>query len=535
MVSDSALERFRLQRRLRGAGADAERAVDPWAAEAELARRDWDVVVWAAPRHEGLGRSLLAHAGPAATLLVVEPRAATGRVADALDAGFEDVVRAGVAPSEIVVRAMALARRARRRADRERRGEAFRELAEGSRDLLMRIDPDGVVLFASAAAREVLGREPRELQGRRILDLCHPDERGDLLRTLEGESPPDRPAPVAHRLRTRRGGWVWMETTVRSVRDPTGRLSEAHTDSRDVTERMRVDAERAALARVTAAVAGGEALEPVCALVARDAVALSGAESGAVVRLHGDEGLVTGAAGPAWRVGDRVALAVAAPRVAVAPVTVADRIWGVVMTRGADRAPGSRLQPLADLLGLAVANRRARERLVALATTDPLTGLANHRTFHHRLQVECGRVERAGGALALVMIDLDHFKRVNDTHGHPAGDAVLREVARRLRARSRGEDVVARIGGEELAWLLPGAGPDAAAEAAERLRRDIRETRFAGVGRVTASMGVAGHGADGPAGLLRRADLALYRAKEGGRDACVRWDEDISLTAAPSG
>jgi diguanylate cyclase (GGDEF)-like protein len=131
------------------------------------------------------------------------------------------------------------------------------------------------------------------------------------------------------------------------------------------------------------------------------------------------------------------------------------------------------------------------------------------------------------------MIDLDHFKRVNDTHGHQVGDEVLREVARRLADGARREDVVARVGGEELAWLLPEAGLDAAMVAAERLRRRVGDDDFPVVGRLTASLGVASLGpGDEAADLVGRADRALYTAKEGGRDACVA---ETALTEAPCG
>ncbi len=533
VVSDSALGRLRLQRRLRRAGTDA-RAVDPWAAEADLTRDVWDVVVWASTRHERLARSLVGLPGCAAALLVVPGDAPAATVASALDAGFADAVREGTAPAEVVARAVVLARRARGHRALSAAAEAFRELAEGSRDLLMRVDAGGTVVFASAASRESLGREPRDLEGRRLPDLCHPKERARVEEALEGDADP---APFPHRLRARTGEWVWMETTVRAVRDPTGRLRETHTDSRDVTDRMRDDAEREALARVTAAVAAAADVERVAAMVAREAAALSGAPAAEVVRFHGDEGLVVGASGAPSRAGDRVPLDVAVPDALAVPVAVEGRPWGLVRSRGAPTPrprDEERLRALADLVALAVANANSRRRLVALATTDPLTGLANHRTFHDRLGAEAARSARGGTPLGLVLIDLDHFKRVNDTHGHQAGDDVLREVARRLRGRSRREDVVARVGGEELAWLLPGAGVAEALEAAERLRGDIRGADFPRVGRVTASMGVAEHADDGPAGLLRRADLALYRAKAGGRDACVAGDGVAEVTAAPS-
>jgi diguanylate cyclase (GGDEF)-like protein/PAS domain S-box-containing protein len=528
--------RLRLQRRLARAGAEARRAVDPWAAEAELGRGEWDVVVWAAPRLERLARGLLAGPATPATLLVLGERASSGDVADALAAGYADVARADMPAAELTARAVALGRRAAEiRALREA-GAAFRELAEGSRDLLMRVDAAGTVLFASAAARELLGRAPAELRGVRVRDLCHPDDVDALARALEGDMPPR--APLAHRLGSPAGGWTWVETTVRSLRDGTGRLVEAHTDSRDVGERVRAEAEQDALQRVTAAVAADRELGAVAGLVAREAAVLAGCESAAVVRLHGDEGLVVGAAGPARRVGERVPLAVVSPRAVVVPVVVEGRPWGAIDVRAGSPPPAGaaeRLRPLADLVSLSVVNARRRERLVALATTDPLTGLANRRTFHERLDAECARADRAGSPLALVMIDLDHFKRVNDTHGHQVGDEVLREVARRLQACRRREDVVARMGGEELAWLLPGADAAQGLAAAERLRRDIRSLPFDTAGRQTASIGVAVHGDDGPAGLVRRADLALYRAKSGGRDACVgAWQPPAEVRAAPS-
>ena len=209
-------------------------------------------------------------------------------------------------------------------------------------------------------------------------------------------------------------------------------------------------------------------------------------------------------------------------------------VWGMVVAVGADAGGAERLTPHADLVGLAVANARAHERLVALARTDALTGLANHRAFRERLESDAARARRTGFPVSLVIVDLDRFKRVNDTWGHQAGDAVLREVARRLQASARRGDLPARIGGEELAWLLPDTGLPAARDAAERLRRAIGELPIPPVGTVTASLGVAELGPGGPDDLVRRADAALYRAKEGGRDACV-VNDGPAVTASPSG
>ncbi len=525
-MSESGLERLRLQRRLRRAGLDVSAAVDPWASEAQLDRVEWDVVVWAAPRAERLARTLVRRTDPHAPILLVLAEDASGAAASsALGAGFADVVCAEGPRGELAARAHAVARR--HTALRGLRDEvaAFRELAEGGRDLLIRQAPDGMIRYASAAATEILGRDPASLVGRRASSVFHPD----VLRAAT--------RPYAHRVRCRDGAWVWMETTARLLHDASGRVCEIHTNSRDVSERVRAEAERASLARVTAAVAEGLDVEVIAERVAREAAGLVGAESGAVMRLRGSDGVVVGAVGPTLRPGDRMPLATVHAECLVAPVTASGRLWGLVVARGLGGAPATdalveRLRHLAPLVGLAVSNSRSRERLVALATTDPLTGLANHRAFHRRLEGECSRARRAATALTLVMIDLDHFKRVNDTYGHQVGDEVLCEVARRLVDCGRREDIAARVGGEELAWLLPDTDLAQGMKAAERLRRRIGETDFPTVGRLTASLGISTLGTGDRADLLRGADLALYRAKDGGRDACVAWEE--AVRAAPS-
>jgi diguanylate cyclase (GGDEF)-like protein len=171
---------------------------------------------------------------------------------------------------------------------------------------------------------------------------------------------------------------------------------------------------------------------------------------------------------------------------------------------------------------------RGLARAEAMAATDALTGLLNHRAFHDRLGEEVSRSRRTGEPLGLVLVDVDHFKGVNDTFGHQSGDVVLREVARRLAACTRAEDVLGRVGGEEFAWLLPGADDLAAWEAAERARQVVRATPVPPAGLVTVSAGVtdlrhAGTAAD----LMRLGDGALYWAKDHGRDTVVRYSVQV--------
>jgi diguanylate cyclase (GGDEF)-like protein/PAS domain S-box-containing protein len=528
VASDGALRRLRLPRALRRAGLDAPFGCDPLRVDGELRRGGWDLVVWAGGRAD-LAREALGVPGAPPVVLVMDATRGAAGVADALAAGFADVVR-GDAAAELVARARAVLARDAARREAEAEAAGLRELTDGSRDLLARIAPDGTVRFASGAARTILGYDPARLPGTSLIDLCHVAEREAVAAALGDE----RGGVVVHRMRRLHGGWVWMETTMSPVLDPSGRLAEVRIDGRDVTQRRHAEAERAGLARITAAVAAGAGLADVAELTAREAAGALGVETAAVARLHGDEAVVIAAAGPGMRAGDRVPLGPPRPGRVVAPVRVDGGVWGMVLAAGADADGAERLAAHADLVALAVANARAHERLVALARTDALTGLANHRAFRERLESDSARAVRTGFPVSLVIVDLDRFKRINDTWGHQAGDAVLREVARRLLACARRGDLAARIGGEELAWLLPDTGLAAARDAAERLRRAIRELPIAPVGTVTASLGVAELGPGGEDDLVRRADAALYRAKEGGRDACV-VDGGPAVRASRSG
>ncbi|WP_433208479.1 diguanylate cyclase domain-containing protein [Dactylosporangium sp. CS-047395] len=167
----------------------------------------------------------------------------------------------------------------------------------------------------------------------------------------------------------------------------------------------------------------------------------------------------------------------------------------------------------------------ANERLATLSVTDPLTGLANRRRFTDRLGDEWRRSARAHGTLAVAMIDIDHFKAYNDHYGHPGGDSCLRKVAAALQHTVRATDLVARLGGEEFAVVLPDTDLRAATVAAERLRAAVEAIGEphprTGPGVVTVSVGVAAHRPDGsgePEKLVEAADVALYDAKREGRN-----------------
>ncbi|PKN96486.1 MAG: hypothetical protein CVU43_20455 [Chloroflexi bacterium HGW-Chloroflexi-5] len=162
----------------------------------------------------------------------------------------------------------------------------------------------------------------------------------------------------------------------------------------------------------------------------------------------------------------------------------------------------------------------ANVRITQLMNTDPLTGLANRRQLLQRLDVEISKARRHGYPLSAVMIDIDHFKSINDTFGHDGGDRVLAGVAQTMRSMCRKEDIVARFGGEEFVLILPFSPAASTLECAERIRKAIQNTSFEGISsQVSASFGVTLFSPDDTQdSFLKRADDALYKAKASGRN-----------------
>ena len=175
-----------------------------------------------------------------------------------------------------------------------------------------------------------------------------------------------------------------------------------------------------------------------------------------------------------------------------------------------------------------------QERLEQDASTDPLTGLANRRQLDEFLSEELARARRDETPLSLLLLDLDHFKAINDTHGQAAGDALLTQVAASLLEASRDADLVARCGGEEFAVVLPRTAAEGALQAAERCRARIKNTRVLWEGRilqVRVSVGVATLASAshlGAAELLAEADRGLYDAKRSRRDTIRRAADEAA-------
>jgi diguanylate cyclase (GGDEF)-like protein len=232
---------------------------------------------------------------------------------------------------------------------------------------------------------------------------------------------------------------------------------------------------------------------------------------------------------------------------ATAPIRIADRTW-LLVVRDPNR-PDISLPLLLAVIGIALAallgalifawTRTERmQRLQREASQDPLTGLKNRRRFEQDLRVAMARGRRERTAGAVLMLDLDSFKRVNDTHGHPSGDRMIREIADVLRRRSRESDVLARLGGDEFAIVLPRCSPAEARIVAESIAAAIREHRSEQeeIEPITVSVGVAMFGEDPRTSIdsvVSEADTAMYAAKDAGGDGVRVFDPLAVRDRAP--
>jgi diguanylate cyclase (GGDEF)-like protein len=218
---------------------------------------------------------------------------------------------------------------------------------------------------------------------------------------------------------------------------------------------------------------------------------------------------------------------------AAVPVIYRERTMGVLMVTSDDpqrlwqENEVMLLRTVADQVAVAVNHARLFEQMQHQALTDALTGCFNRRFFEIQLERDLHLATRMRQPVSLILVDIDHFKRLNDTHGHDAGDAALRILAGALREEVRGVDTAARYGGEEFAIILPQTGHEGARVVAERLRSRIERTEVPGVGCITASLGVATFPNDASSRelLVTSADRALFLAKRTGRNRVCSTEE----------
>ena len=400
---------------------------------------------------------------------------------------------------------------------------------------------EGRFLRVNAALCELTGRSEAQLLELRFADITHPDDlerdvrNQEMMRDGELES-----IDVEKRYLRPDGSTVWVRLVANPVLDDDGKPSHNVAQLEDITlrreaaialaeslarERSMAD-EQAALRRVATAVASEMPSADVFTLVAEEVARLVGAERAVIERRDGPEqGTVVGE----WPDGHDRALAADAVLLAVV-VRAGTRVWGgleVTGWEGDATVVCEQLARFADLVGLAIASADARAQLIAQASSDPLTGLLNHRVFHEQLRVEAERAQRHGRPLALVLMDVDRFKEVNDAWGHQAGDDLLIAIAEVIRRGVRAIDLIGRLGGDEFGLLLPETAADSALQTAERLRSAIAETNVRS-GTVTVSAGVSDLAeAGGTDELVALADGALYWAKSHGRDLGIRYEPNV--------
>jgi diguanylate cyclase (GGDEF)-like protein/PAS domain S-box-containing protein len=472
-----------------------------------------------------------------------------------------------------------------------------------SSDVLIVLAPDLTVRWASAASAAVLGRDPAGLTGTSILEIVRDEDRGELERVLRADATEVAATGRPLMALAASGSAAWIEVRRRRVVDEAGGIGEIHLAANDVSLRVEFERERDAVSGVTDELAAmvemadevareQAGLAEIARLVAREDAgmgevmdliaaqvgALSSAACATVARIdqdglttlvgcHGlgtpdqvtridpsgtlleravgdDAPVVSGPFRASTLLGDGRRAGIEYPNGLVAPIVVRGAVWGVLAVGGADIASQEqvleRVVRFAELAAAAVSSIEARELLVRRAETDPLTGLANHRTLQEALASAWALAQRDDSRMSLAMIDIDHFKRVNDNFGHGAGDEALRVVAERLRGLCLGDaELLGRTGGEEFAWLMPGRAEQEAVAFAEAARRAVAAAPITGVGTVTVSIGVCDSGlSSSPEDLLAGADAALYRAKEAGRNRVLAFrpgmgtDDEDSLDRA---
>jgi diguanylate cyclase (GGDEF)-like protein/PAS domain S-box-containing protein len=375
-------------------------------------------------------------------------------------------------------------------------------ILEGLPDAVVAAGGDGRIVFVNALAEELFGYPRGELIGQPVESLWPARVRERYTRNMELYFATEHPLRFSTAaLGVRRDGSEFIgEMTWGIVETSAGSLLLAV--GRDISERRAAEARlRAVAALGERALAGADPVDLATEAVEvlRELLPVAGAE----VRLA--DGSAVAPSGRLAEAGLRFAMG-SGDELVVAP------------TRDLAEEELSFVRAVANTLVTAFVRLRDEERTRHEAVHDPLTGVANRTLLHDRLQHAVARSERERGATAVLFVDLDGFKQVNDSHGHAAGDAVLVEVARRLQTAVRPGDTIARLGGDEFVAVCEDIDEASALAVGRRLWEAIQLPFSAGGAehRLSASIGIA-LGASDPDTLLANADAALYRAKAAGR------------------
>jgi diguanylate cyclase (GGDEF)-like protein/PAS domain S-box-containing protein len=461
----------------------------------------------------------------------------------------------------------------------------YRAIVEDQTELISRADSQGRYTFVNDAFARSVGREPEELIGVHVTKLFDMGDIQVVFDTME-DSGGRGGVTTEHRTVEPDGEVRWSHWTTRPVYDERGEVTEYQSVGRDVTERKRAEEYLAAQAKILELVAKGrplsETLEALCSTVeehvpgARTAVHLVD-EAGIGLRCAAAPGMSdgfprvvgtmtlgpgAGASGTAVVRGEAVIIEDVAsdPRLAAYrdeslangiaamwAIPIRSASGGAVLgaitvyhqyARGPRNDERQLLDQIVHLAAIAVDRKAFESRLAHQAHHDPLTGLPNRVLFLEFLTHALARSRRRQSAVAVLFLDLDRFKYVNDSFGHDTGDELLTALALRLQGVVRPGDTIARFGGDEFVVLCedlsPGAAREQAIEVAERLV-DVVESPFSCQGQahfLSTSVGIACSTGveDRPEALLRDADAAMYRAKERGKGRWEVFDEAMRLS-----
>jgi diguanylate cyclase (GGDEF)-like protein/PAS domain S-box-containing protein len=473
--------------------------------------------------------------GPALDRLTTHYRAAlagnrtrfehqTGDATRVYDIDVAPIVRDGEIIGGVAISRDITDRKATERA-LARSAREFRDLAEQAGDVVTRTDEAARYTYVSPSSEAVYGRRPEEMVGQSTFEFMHPEDH-EVHRRLRESFETGVDEDVVERRVTRPDGtWVWVEAHCRALRDDTGRLTGVQTSARDITRRKAAeDARRIAddqfrtafddaLIGIALVAPDGSWLrvnDALCDIVGYTRDQLMHMTFQDVTHpddLDADLALVAEVLSGA-RSGYQME-----KRYLRSDGEVVSAILSVSLVRDGDGAPLhfiSQVQDISERVRLELELRR-------LATRDDLTGLYNRRFFERELAQQLRLLGRQSGPAALLFLDLDEFKTVNDTFGHQTGDELLKHVAGALRGRLRETDVIARLGGDEFAVLLPLTDADHAGAVVDALQREFAQRPANIDGNaipVRASIGVAALEADLDVdAALRRADQAMYRVK----------------------